>query len=140
MLRGQVLATNCSKVSDHKLLQQSGKAVLQTLRACCHASSRIGDNASSLRLFTIGFRALNSIIATLHGQHGMSTAELVDLLKQFFTCGVELNVALTPSGAYTSPAAAAAVTRWASGTPALSEKAPYVPPHARRRSSSNTGT
>ena len=128
----QVLATSCSKISDHKLLEQSGKVVLQTLKAHQDAKTAIGPKGPSNRLYTPGFRALNHILATLRSQHGLSTAELLELLRHFFTYGVELSLA--------SPvpvAAALGVT-----TPkdsASASNATYSPPHARRQSTSSAG-
>lgn len=141
MLSVQALASNCSKVSDQKLLQQSGKATLQALRAYHEAAaSNFEDKSLSSRLYTAGFRALNSILASLRGQHSMSTAELVDLLRHFFTYDIELNA--TPSGAYTvavQTTSAAALGARGSPNQGSIGKAAYRPPHARRRPSSGTG-
>ncbi len=138
----QALATHCSKKSmtDSKLLQQSGQAILQTLRACHESASNLDDRSMAPKLYIAGFRALNSILAALRAQHGMSTAELVDLLRHFFTYGNELDA--STSGAQTELASTALATAFGSRSvqdigPA--GKGAYRPPHARRRSSSSTG-
>ncbi len=136
----QALATHCSKITDSKLLQQSGQAILQTLRACHESASNLDDRSMAPKLYVAGFRALNSILAALRAQHGMSTAELVDLLRHFFTYGNELDA--STSGAQTELAATAMTTAFGSRSvqdigPA--GKGAYRPPHARRRSSSSTG-
>lgn len=128
----QLLSTNCSKISDQKLLGQSGKLVLLALKACQGAKTATGAKGPSDRLYTAGFRALNSILATLQSQHGLSTAELLELLRQFFTHGVELSLA-SPVG----PAAAAFSHATLRDTASASQ-ARYRPPHARRRSSTSS--
>ncbi|DBA95791.1 TPA: hypothetical protein ACH3X1_001342 [Trebouxia sp. C0004] len=136
----QALASHCSKVTDSKLLQQSGQAILQTLRACHESASNLDDRSMAPKLYVAGFRALNSILAALRAQHGMSTAELVDLLRHFFTYGNEL--AASASGAQTELAATAMATAFGSRSVqdiGLAGKGPYRPPNARRRSSSSTG-
>ncbi|KAL3153660.1 hypothetical protein ABBQ32_013261 [Trebouxia sp. C0010 RCD-2024] len=127
-----LLSTNCSKISDQKLLGQSGKLVLLALKACQGAKTATGAKGPSDRLYTAGFRALNSILATLQSQHGLSTAELLELLRQFFTHGVELSLA-SPVG----PAAAAFSHATLRDTASASQ-ARYRPPHARRRSSTSS--
>ncbi|DBA99192.1 TPA: hypothetical protein ACH3X3_011813 [Trebouxia sp. C0006] len=136
----QALATHCSKITDSELLQQSGQAILQILRACHESASNLDDRSLAPKLYVAGFRALNSILAALRAQHGMSTAELVDLLRHFFTYGNELDA--STSGAQTELAATALATTFGSRSvqdigPA--GKGAYRPPHARRRSSSSTG-
>ena len=136
----QALATHCSKVTDCMLLQQSGQAILQTLRACHESASNLDDRSMAAKLYIAGFRALNSILAALRAQHGMSTAELVDLLRHFFTYGNELDA--STSGAQTELAATALATAF--GSRSVQDIGPagtgaYRPPHARRRSSSSTG-
>lgn len=127
-----VLSTNCSKVSNHKLLEHSGKIVLLTLKACLGTKTATGPKGPSDRLYTAGFRALNSILATLRSQHGLSTAELLELLRHFFTHGVQLSLA-SPVG----PAAAAFSHATLRDTASASQ-ARYRPPHARRRSSTSS--
>ena len=142
LLNAQALATHCSKVSDHKLLQQSAKAILEVLKACHDAANDLKDTSSSSKLYTAGFRALNSIIAALRSEHGMSTAELVELLRHFFTYGNELVAATTiPFTAATAGGTAVTVTAapGASQGSGSVRTAAYRPPHARRRSSSSTG-
>ncbi len=139
-LNVQALATHCSKITDSKLLQQSGQAILQTLRACHESASNLDDRSMVPKLYVAGFRALNSILAALRAQHGMSTAELVDLLRHFFTYGNELDA--SASGAQTELAATAMATAFGSRSVqdiGLPSKGAYRPPHARRRSSSSTG-
>ncbi|DBA69376.1 TPA: hypothetical protein ACH3X2_012848, partial [Trebouxia sp. C0005] len=136
----QALATHCSKITDSKLLQQSGQAILQTLRACHESAGNLDDRSMLPKLYVAGFRALNSILAALRAQHGMSTAELVDLLRHFFNYGIELDA--STSGAQTELAATAMATAFGSrGVQdiGLAGKGAYRPPHARRRSSSSTG-
>lgn len=127
----QVLSTTCGKISDHKLLEQSGKAILQTLKACQGARSTVSLKVPSNRFFIAGFRALSSVLATLRGQHALSTAELVELLRHFFTHGLEL-----PLGSIMTPAASAFV-HGSLRESASAGSARYRPPHARRRSSSS---
>lgn len=128
----QVLSTSCSKISDQKLLEQSGKAILQTLKACQEGRPTIGPKVLSNRFYTAGFKALNSILATLRSQHGLSTAELVELLRHFFTYGVELSL-----GSAAVPAAAA-FGHGSVRNSASAGRVRYQPPHARRRSSSSS--
>ena len=136
-LHVQALAAHCSKITDSKLLQQSGQAILQTLRACHESASNLDDRSMAPKLYVAGFRALNSILAALRAQHGMSTTELVDLLRHFFTYGIVLDA----SGAQTE---LAATDMTAFGSRNVQDIGPaskwaYRPPHARRRSSSSTG-
>ena len=136
-LNVQALATHCSKITDPKLLQQSGQAILQTLRACHESASNLDNRLMASKLYIAGFRALNSILAALRAQHGMSTAELVDLLRHFFTYGNELDA--SASGTQTELAATAMATAFGSRSVqdiGLAGKGAYRPPHARRRSSS----
>lgn len=128
----QILAAKCGKANDHKLLQQSAKYILQTLKLCQEATAAANLKACFDQVYTAGFRALNSILATLRSQHGLSTAELVELLRHFFTHGVELNFGLS-----TTNAAVFGLASPNSTTPAGSTR--YRPPHARRRSSSSSG-
>lgn len=127
----QVLSASCSKISDHNLLEQSGKAILQTLKACQAARTTAGLKVPSNRFYTAGFRTLSTILATLRSQHGLSTAELVELLRQFFTHGLELSL-----GSTVTPAAAA-FGHGPLRDSASAGNARYRPPHARRRSSSS---
>ena len=127
----QVLSTSCSKISDRKLLEQSGKAILQTLKACQGARTTISLKVSSNRFYTAGFRALSTILATLRSQHGLSTAELVELLRHFFTHGLELSLASTVTPAAVTFGQGSLRDGAAAGS------ARYRPPHARRRSSSS---
>ena len=139
-LNVQALAAHCSKITDSKLLQQSGQAILQTLRACCHESaSNLDDRSMAPKLYIAGFRALNSILAALRAQHGMSTTELVDLLRHFFTYGIELDA--SASGAQTELAATVMTAFGSRNVQDIgsASKGAYRPPHARRRSSSSTG-
>ena len=138
LLLMQVLACSCSKVSDQKLLQQAGRTTLQLLRTCHDAGSKIMEKSLAAKLFTSGFRALNSVLAALRGQHSMNTAELVDLLRNFFTYGIELDV--TSRAAFPASATGeTSLTAQLSQSSLLGSKLPYRPPHARRRSSSNSG-
>ena len=127
-----MLSCSCSKISNQTLLEQAGKAVLQTLKACQDGRPTNGPRVHSNRFYTAGFKALNSILATLRSQHGLSTAELVELLRHFFTYGIELSLGST-----------AVPTAAAFGHGSLRDSAPagtarYQPPHARRRSSSSS--
>ena len=96
------------------------------------------EKSLAAKLFTSGFRALNSVLAALRGQHSMNTAELVDLLRHFFTYGIELEVASRAT--FTAPVAGeTSVTSQLPQSSLSGGKLPYRPPHARRRSSSNSG-
>lgn len=134
-------------MSEQKPLQQSGKLILQALRNCQDAGSNITDRSLCPKLYAAGFRALSAILATLRGQHGMSTSELVNLLSQFFTYGNELDT--DSSSVATVAAATATAAPVAAAGPARGQRTTqsngtagntaYRPPHARRRSSSSTG-
>lgn len=128
----QVLSTSCSKISNQKLLEQSGKAILQSLKGYHDAVTTVGPKVHNNRFYTAGFKALNSVLATLRGQHGLSIAELVELLRHFFTYGVELSL-----GSTVGPAAAASGHETVRDS-ASASSARYQPPHARRRSSSSS--
>ena len=96
------------------------------------------DRSLAAKLYTSGFRALNGVLAALRSQHSMNTAELVDLLRHFFTYGIEQDIISRP--AFSSTAAGeSALTSQLSQSSLSGGKVPYRPPHARRRSSSNSG-
>ncbi|KAL0055415.1 hypothetical protein WJX82_000229 [Trebouxia sp. C0006] len=50
----QALATHCSKITDSELLQQSGQAILQILRACHESASNLDDRSLAPKLYDIG--------------------------------------------------------------------------------------
>lgn len=131
----QVLGTLCSKAPDQQLLHASGKSILGALESSLKAINSKSALKSTERHIHTGLRALNIILTSAQSKHGLNMIDLVEILRQCFTFGVDLEAVsstVSPSGLVLSPAGAqpaSAVRQTA---------ARYRPPH-RRQSSSNSG-
>ena len=84
-----------------------------------------------------GLRALNIILTVAQNRHSLSMIDVVEVLRQCLTHGVELNATTSVS----NPTALALGTATAQSMPSAAGQGSsrYRPPHARRQSSSSSG-
>lgn len=131
----QVLGTLCSKAPDQQLLHASGQSILGSLESALKAVHSKSAQKSTERHIHTGLRALNIILTSAQSKHGLNMIDLVEVLRQCFTFGVDLEAVsstASSSGLGLSPAAAH------SASVVTPTAARYRPPH-RRQSSSNSG-